>query len=100
MFDPCISPFRVKAVTGLPTAFYNLGLAWPEHEKGIREMLVKRSQGTFAQPVAEQADVRYVLTDSGCSRGWQEQVSGRKIIETSYNNGGAPATITLWRIAG
>lgn len=100
MFDPCISPFRVKAVTGLPTAFYNLGLAWPENEKGIREVLVQRSKGTFAQPVAEQAEVRYVLTDSGCPKGWHTQVNGAKVSETTYNNGGAPAVVTLWKIAG
>jgi hypothetical protein len=99
-FDPCISPFRVKAVTGLPTAFYNLGLAWPENEKGIRDILAHRAQGTFAQPIAEQAEIRYVLTDTGCPGGWQAQVKGTKVNESNYNNGGVPATITLWKIAG
>lgn len=99
MFDPCISPFRVKAVTGLPTAFYNLGLAWPENETGIREVLVQRAKGTFAQPTAEQAAIRYVLTDTGCTGSWQTQVNGTKVNETNYSNGGASATVTLWKIA-
>lgn len=99
MFDPCISPFRVKALTGLPTAFYNLGLAWPKNEKDIREILVQRSKGSFAQPAAEKVDIRYVLTDTGCPTGWQGQVSGAKISEATYSNGGQPATITLWKVA-
>jgi hypothetical protein len=100
MFDPCISPFRVKALTGLPTAFYNLGLAWPKNEKDIREILVERSKGSFAQLAAEKVDIRYVLTDTGCPAGWQGQVNGAKISEAAYNNGGQPATITLWKVAG
>jgi len=99
MFDPCISPFRVKALTGLPTAFYNLGLAWPKNEKDIREILVQRSQGSFAQLAAEKVDIRYVLTDTGCPTGWQGKVSGAKISEATYSNGGQPATITLWKVA-
>jgi len=100
MFDPCISPFRVKALTGLPTAFYNLGLAWPKNEKDIREILVQRSKGSFAQPSAEKVDIRYVLTDTGCPTGWQGQVNGAKISEATYSNGGQPATITLWKVTG
>lgn len=100
MFDPCISPFRVKAVTGLPTAFYNLGLAWPENETAIREVLKRRATGQFAQPLAEQAGVRYVLTDTGCGESWQAQVNGTKLHEVKYDNGGAGATVELWRIAG
>jgi hypothetical protein len=100
MFDPCISPFRLKALTGLPTAFYNLGLAWPKNETEIREILVQRSKGSFAQPAAEKVAIRYVLTDTGCATGWQGQVSGAKISEAIYSNGGQPATITLWKVAG
>lgn len=100
MFDPCISPFRVKALTGLPTAFYNLGLAWPKDEKDIREILVERSKGSFAQHAAEKVDISYVLTDTGCPAGWQGQVNGTKMSEAAYNNGGQPATITLWKVAG
>lgn len=100
MFDPCISPFRVKALTGLPIAFYNLGLAWPKDEKDIREILVQRSKGSFAQSAAEQVDIRYVLTDTGCPSGWQGQVSGAKMSEATYSNGGQLATITLWKVAG
>jgi len=100
MFDPCISPFRVKALTGLPTAFYNLGLAWPKDEKDIREILLQRSKGLFAQPAAEKVDIHYVLTDTGCPTGWQGQINGAKISEAAYSNGGQPATITLWKVAG
>jgi hypothetical protein len=98
MFDPCISPFRVKALTGLPTAFYNLGLAWPSNEKEIREILVQRSQGSFAQNTAEKVNIGYVLTDTGCPSGWEEKVDGVKVSEATYDNGGHQATITLWKV--
>lgn len=100
MFDPCISPFLVKAITGLPTAFYNLGLAWPANENALREVLKRRAAGQFAQPLAEQAGVRYVLTDTGCGESWQTQVHGTKLNEVEYDNGGAGAAVALWRIAG
>jgi hypothetical protein len=98
MFDPCISPFRVKALTGLPIAFYNLGLAWPSDESGIRDILMQRSQGTFAQQAAEEVQIHYLLTDTGCPTSWSGQVEGSKISDVAYDNGGKQATLTLWKL--
>lgn len=98
MFDPCISQFRVKAITGLPTAFYNLGLAWPKEETKLREVLEQRADYVFAQPLAASMGVKYVLTDSGCKYGWQDKVDGTKVSESRYKIGEETAVISLWKI--
>lgn len=98
MFDPCISPFRAKALTGLPTVFYNLGLAWPRDESQIRDILMQRSQGSFSQEAAKEADIHYVLTDTGCPKGWQDQIDAARISEVTYDNGGRSASLTLWKL--
>lgn len=96
--DPCISPFRLKVLTGLPTAFYNAGLAWPLEEEKMRAVLNQRDGNTFGQSTAEAMGVKYVLTDSGCPTGWQSKVDGAKISEVSYNSGTATGVVTLWKI--
>jgi hypothetical protein len=97
--DPCISPFRVKTLTGTPTAFYNMGLAWPEHEKVLREVLKDRATGIFARSEAESAGVGYLLTDSSCPAAWHTEVDGTKVAEESYGADGKLATVTLWKLA-
>lgn len=96
--DPCISPFRVKLLTGVPTAFYNLGLAWPEHEKALREVLKQRTAGTFARSEAQSGEVGYLLTDSSCSAAWHTEDVGMRVAEVPYSLGGKVATVTLWKL--
>lgn len=98
--DPCINPFQLKTLTGIPTAFYNLGLAWPKNEQDMREVLKQRLVGSFAQSHARDAGIGYVLTDSSCSAGWQSQVNATRVSETPYSTDGKLATITLWKLAG
>jgi hypothetical protein len=97
--DPCINPFQLKTLTGIPTAFYNLGLAWPENEGEMREVLKQRFAGVFAQSRAKDAGIGYVLTDSSCSVGWQSRVNGTRVSEVPYGADGKLATITLWKLA-
>lgn len=96
--DPCIDPFRLKALTGVPTAFYNLGLAWPPDEPSFRGLLEEREAETLDQRLAERAGVEYVMIDSGCQANWQEQVTGSKVAETAYDTGASTAAVTLWKI--
>jgi hypothetical protein len=96
--DPCINPFQLKTLTGLSTAFYNLGLAWPKNEPSIREILKQRSSGGFAQSLTKDAGIEYVLTDSSCSTDWQGQIHGTRLAETSYGGDDKIATITLWKL--
>jgi hypothetical protein len=93
--DPCIDPFRLKALTGVPTAYYNLGLAWPTNESSFKRLLKEREDGFLDQRLAEQAGVEYVMTDSGCEADWQAQMSGSVVAETGYGSG---RTVTLWKI--
>jgi len=95
--DPCVNPFQLKSLTGLPVAFYNLGLAWPKNEPHVRELLKQRASGGFAQPIARNAGVEYVITDSSCSANWQNQIDAIAVSATSYTAGDELVTITLWR---
>lgn len=96
--DPCIDPFRLKALSGLPTAFYNLGLAWPNNEPMFRTLLEERDRGSLNQPLAEQAGVDYVMIDSGCEPNWLEQVKGSKVAESVYDSGVSTGAVSLWKI--
>lgn len=96
--DPCIDPFRLKTLSGAPTAYYNLGLAWPANEPAFRALLKERDSGLLDQRLAERAGVEYVMIDSGCAANWQGQVTGSKIAESGYDDGVAPAAVTLWKI--
>lgn len=96
--DPCIDPFRLKALTGLPTAFYNLGLAWPTNEPMFRTLLEERDSGSLDQALAERAGVDYVMIDSGCEANWLEQVKGSKVAESVYDSGVSTAAVSLWKI--
>ncbi|QHK19897.1 hypothetical protein GU243_09300 [Pseudarthrobacter psychrotolerans] len=96
--DPCIDPFRLKTLSGVPTAYYNLGLAWPTNEPTFRALLEERDSGSLDQRLAERAGVDYVMIDSGCEANWQDQVSGSKVAESVYDNGVGTAAITVWKI--
>lgn len=98
--DPCINPFQLKTLTGVPTAFYNLGLAWPKSERDLREVLKQRFAGTFPQPHATDAGIRYVLTDSSCSVGWPSLIDGTRVSSATYSSDGNVATVTLWKLDG
>ena len=96
--DLCINPFQLKTLTGLPTAFYNLGLAWPEHERDLREVLKQRLAGTFPQSLATGAGIDYVLTDSSCPAGWAGLIDGTRLSAAPYSSDGKVSTITLWKL--
>jgi hypothetical protein len=96
--DPCIDPFRLKTLTGAPTAYYNLGLAWPANEPSYRTLLEERENGFLDQQLAELAGVEYVMIDSGCEADWQGQVTGSVVGEGAYGNGASSETVTLWKI--
>ncbi|MCY1233379.1 hypothetical protein D9M72_459190 [compost metagenome] len=85
-------------MTGLPTAYYNLGLAWPANEPSFRGLLEDREKGSLDQRLAGQAGVDYVMIDSSCEADWQRQVNGTKVAETVYDTGGSEAAVTLWKI--
>lgn len=96
--DLCINPFQLKTLTGLPTAFYNLGLAWPENEGDLREVLKQRLAGTFPQSLAKGAGIDYVLTDSSCPAGWAGLIDGTRLSVARYSSDGKISTITLWKL--
>jgi hypothetical protein len=86
-------------MTGTPTAFYNKGLAWPENEKALREVLKERDAGIFSWSEAESSNVSYLLTDSSCPAAWHTTVGGTIAAEKSYSADDKLATVTLLKLA-
>lgn len=68
--DPCIDPFTLKTVWGGQTAFYNLGLAWPDNRDALEATLDARRRGILDLDAAREAGVVWVLIDSACSVQW------------------------------
>jgi hypothetical protein len=100
MFDPCIDPLKLKYATGLPIAFYNLGLAWPSAEPQIRELLVERNQGRLDSARAASAGVTHVITTSACTADWSTTIEGSVVERASYDTVDGPAELSLWRLDG
>jgi len=92
--DPCVDPFTLKAVTGARVAFYNLGLAWPQEEPPMRQLLAARSMGTLDVDAARAAGVTEVLVDSTCAASWP----GTGLTRLgAVDYGTAGANLQLWR---
>jgi hypothetical protein len=97
--DPCLSPFRLKAVSGGPVAFYNLGLAWPEKEPQIRQVLGERDQGILDLAHVRSAGIGFIVTDTSCAQGWSAKALGQKVASATYPLGaGANAEVALWKV--
>lgn len=97
--DPCVDPFVLKVVWGGPTAFYNLGLAWPDNPEAMREVLDSRIEGQLAVQAAREAGVTSVVTDSACAEGWQAELAATStlIAEEEYGDAGS---FSIWRLPG
>lgn len=96
--DPCVDPFTLKVVWGGPTAFYNLGLAWPDHQEDVQEVLDARTRGELDATAARGADVTGVITDSACPADWGsalESAGAHPVASEAHESGG---TYTLWTV--
>ncbi|MDE0973540.1 MAG: hypothetical protein OSA11_00435 [Candidatus Nanopelagicales bacterium] len=68
--EPCMDPLHVKVVTGVPVAYYNLGLAWPENKAEIDAVFKAGEAGVLDINLMQSAGVSYLLTDSNCPTAW------------------------------
>ena len=94
---PCVDAFTLKLEWGGPTAFYNLGLAWPEERDAVQAARDARDAGTLDVDAAREAGIDWVITDSACTTAWELPVDSGVVTETrsvDYPGG----TYTLWRI--
>jgi hypothetical protein len=70
LVDSCIDASIYKAVTGKPTAFFNIGMAWPQNYQNISQVMLNTSNQKLDLVALEQANVKYFLTDSNCNSDW------------------------------
>lgn len=96
--DPCIEPFVLKVVWGGPTAFYNLGLAWPENPTHYRAVLDARLDGRLDLDEASKAGISYVAADSDCAQGWASDLVAAGATQVTERSYGADGSYVLWRL--
>ena len=98
--EPCIDPRHLKVVTGVPVAFYNLGLAWPENKAEIDTVISAGVAGVLDTGLMRTAGITYLLTDSACPTGWDPstQMGVAEIAQLDYSVDAEVRTLTLWRL--
>jgi len=98
--EPCIDPRHLKVVTGVPVAFYNLGLAWPEKKTEIDAVITAADAGVLDTGLMRTAGISYLLTDSTCPTGWDPstQMGVAKVAQRDYLVDADVKTLTLWRL--
>jgi hypothetical protein len=98
MVDPCINPLYVKATTGAPIAWMNLGMAWPDEYEAVLGLIGARATEDLDLSAATRADVGWLLTDSTCESDWPDRYSENLelVDEVDAPDG---VTISLWRFA-
>ena len=94
--DTCVDPQIVKLNSGAPVAFYNLGMAWPKERDAVQSFLADRAEGDVDIDTLRAAGIGWMLTDSGCGDGWEQQFGEdlEAVDRAAYDGGEA----TLWRL--
>ena len=98
--EPCINPRHLKVATGVPVAFYNLGLAWPEKKNEIDAVIAAGDSGVLDTDLMRSAGISYLLTDSSCPTVWDPstRMGVAEIARTDYLVDADVRTLTLWRL--
>ena len=98
--EPCLDPRYVKVVTGVPVAFYNRGLAWPENKTEIDAVLDAGKIGVLDTDLMRAAGIAYLLTDSACPTAWDPstKMGVSEIAQIDYFVDADIRQLTLWRL--
>ena len=103
MPQTCLDPSLVKIGTGAPIAYFSKGIAWPENREAIEVVLAITAANVFDIGIARDAQVEYVMTDSGCEDPWDlagiagaEPVAVSDYVDTETGKAGQ---VKLWRIS-
>lgn len=97
MVDFCIDPRVLKVTSGVPVAYYHLGMAWPTEYNAMGTIVSARLSGAIDREAALQANATQVLTDSACD--WDTRYADILDEQASLpytNDDGSTGTITLW----
>ena len=98
--EPCINPRHLKVATGVPVAFYNLGLAWPEKKAEIDAVIAAGDSGVLDMDLMRSAGISYLLTDSICPTAWEpsKRIGVAEIARTDYLVDADDRTLSLWQL--
>jgi hypothetical protein len=101
MVDFCIDPRVLKVTSGVPIAYYHLGMAWPTEYDAVATIVSSRLGGNLDRDAAIEADATQVLTDSECGDYWNTRYADDLEEQASlpYTDAdGESGTITLWSL--
>ncbi|ANP71605.1 Putative integral membrane protein [Cryobacterium arcticum] len=99
MVDSCIDPRVLKVTSGVPIAYYHLGMAWPTDYDAIATIVSARLSGAIDRDAAIEGNATQVLTDSDCGDDWGDRYADDLVEQSSlpYTQAdGSSGTITLW----
>lgn len=99
MVDSCIDPRVLKVTSGVPIAYYHLGMAWPTDYDAIATIVSSRLSGAIDRDAAIAGNATQVLSDSACGDDWGNRYAGDLVEQSSLpytNDDGSTGTITLW----
>ena len=99
MADPCIDARIFKVVTGVPVAYYNVGLAWPARYKQFNVVLTTLASGVLKLSELRAAGIGSMVTDGSCKAGWAKHFSKLLTRTAASRSGPSPSdVIRLWRL--
>jgi hypothetical protein len=101
MVDFCIDPRVLKVNSGVPIAYYHLGMAWPTEYDAVATIVSSRLGGNLDRDAAIAANATQVLTDSECGDYWNERYAADLEEQASLpytQPDGSTGTITLWSL--
>ena len=99
LIGPCLDPRVIKVTSGVPVAYFHLGMAWPKEYEAVRAIIGNSQVLDFAS--ARQANATQVLTDSLCPTDWAALYGDRLVEQGSrpYRAAdGTAGTLTVWSI--
>jgi hypothetical protein len=99
MVDFCVDPRVLKVTSGVPIAYYHLGMAWPTEYDAVATIVSSRLGGNLDRDAAITANATQVITDSECGDYWNERYADELEEQASlpYTDAdGKTGTLTLW----
>lgn len=99
LVGPCLDPRVIKITSGVPVAYFHLGMAWPEEYDAVRT-IIGNSQ-VLDVDSARQANATQVLTDDRCPTDWAALYAGQLVPQETrpyLAADGTPGTLTLWSL--
>jgi len=99
MVDFCVDPRVLKVTSGVPVAYYHLGMAWPTEYDAVATIVSSRLGGNLDRDAAITANATQVITDSECGDYWNERYADELEEQASlpYTDAdGKTGTLTLW----